>query len=221
MYPAKAVLTRARSLAWCVRPPRLAGDGVRILFYHRVSDDDDELALAPGRFREQMACLAAEGYRGVDVMTLVRELREGRVQERTIGLTFDDGYLDVAENALPPLAEHGFGATVFVAPAVMDGEVVYSWYRRQPPLIPWDDLVALDRESALRFEAHTLTHPNLLALDEERAREEIVGSRSVLGERLGRPVDVFCYPAGLFGDRERRIVAESGFRAAVSCEPGV
>src|SRR5262249_58011298 len=52
-------------------------------------------------------------------------------------------------------------------------------------------------------------------------KEEISAARAVLGARLGRPVEAFSYPAGLFGERERRYVVESGFRVAVSCEPGV
>ena len=81
-------------------------------------------------------------------------------------------------------------------------------------------MIELDGDSPLRFEAHTRTHPNLLRLDDERLREEIAGGKADLEERLGRTVDVFCYPAGLFGARERAVVAESGFPLAVSCEPG-
>ena len=66
-----------------------------------------------------------------------------------------------------------------------------------------------------------MTHPNLLALGEDAARAEIAGSKIALEERLGRPVDAFCYPAGLYGPRDRGFVADAGFRIAVSCEPGV
>ena len=83
--------------------------------YHRVSDERDELAVAPRRFREQMEFLASEGYRVVGVSEAADLAASGDPSERTLGLTFDDGYRDVAENALPVLAEHGFRATVFVA----------------------------------------------------------------------------------------------------------
>jgi peptidoglycan/xylan/chitin deacetylase (PgdA/CDA1 family) len=66
-----------------------------------------------------------------------------------------------------------------------------------------------------------VTHPNLLALDEPAARAEIVGSKAALEERLGHAVAAFCYPAGLFGARERDLVAAAGFALATSCEPGV
>ena len=89
--------------------------------YHRISDDRDELAVSPRRFREQMEFLAAEGYRVCDVPDVATRLAAGELPQRTVGLSFDDGYRDVAENALPVLAEYGYRATVFVATGVTDG----------------------------------------------------------------------------------------------------
>jgi peptidoglycan/xylan/chitin deacetylase (PgdA/CDA1 family) len=219
-YALKSAATRARSAAWFARTGgRLDTGGLRILFYHRVAEDRDELAVSPRSFAEQMDYLARQSYRVVDVVTAAELLDRGPVPARTVGLSFDDGYLDVAEHAMPILAGHGFRATVFVAPSVIDGS---AWFdRRQPDVLDWDDIGELDEEGTLRFEAHSLTHPNLPALDEHVARHEIEGSRAVLEARLGRPVEAFAYPSGLFGRRERRLVAEAGFRIAVSCEPGV
>jgi peptidoglycan/xylan/chitin deacetylase (PgdA/CDA1 family) len=216
LYPLKAWHTRLRAVAWKARGGRAPGvPGFRILFYHRVSEDRDELAVSPGRFRAQMELLAAEGYRGVDVLTAL-DAAPGAV-----GLAFDDGYRDIAEHALPELERHGFTATVFLATGVTDGRATLSWYGdRQPPLLSWEDVARLDG-GPLRFEAHTTTHPNLLAIGEERARAEIAGSKQELEERLGREVTVFCYPAGLFGERDVVLVAEAGFRAACTCEPGL
>jgi peptidoglycan/xylan/chitin deacetylase (PgdA/CDA1 family) len=221
-YPLKATLTRARTAAWVVRPHGRAEEpGLRLLFYHRVADDRDELAVPIDRFREQMDYLAELGYRVLDVVQMGALLDAGRVPERTIGLSFDDGCRDVAENALPVLAAHGFRATVFVATGVTDGRARFSWYERQPDLLGWDEIVDLDRGGVLAFESHTVTHPNLLDLGDEAAALEIAGSKAELEERLGRPVTALSYPAGLFGERDQRLAEEAGYRLAVSCEPGV
>jgi peptidoglycan/xylan/chitin deacetylase (PgdA/CDA1 family) len=188
--------------------------------YHRVSDDADELAVSPRRFREQMGVLASEGYRVVGVSEAVA-LAASADAGPLLGLTFDDGFRDVAENALPVLEEHGFRATVFLATGVTDRRSAFGWYVDQPPVLSWDEVVHLDRVGTLEFEAHTVTHPNLLALDDETADAEIRVSKVELEERLQRAVTVFAYPAGLFGERERRYVAAAGYRLAVSCEPGV
>lgn len=221
-YVLKAAATRARSTAWSLRTDGQDGrQGLRILFYHRVSDDRDELAVSPRAFRRQMDYLATESYRVVDVVQAAQLLDAGRPCRHTVGLSFDDGFVDVAEEALPLLAERGFRATVFVSPAVVDGWASFGWYRSQPPVLGWDEIVDLDREGTLRFEAHSLTHPNLLSLREPAAWEEINGSKLSLEARLGRPVVAFSYPSGLFGARERGLVAAAGFHVAVSCEPGL
>ncbi len=220
-YLMKAAATRTRSLAWSLRTDgHPDGAGLRILFYHRISNDRDELSVRPSSFRQQMDYLASQSYRVVDVLEAAELLDRGELPSKTVGLSFDDGYLDVAEQALPLLAERGFRATVFVSPAVVDGWATFTWYEFQPPLLGWDEIVELDREGTLSFEAHSLTHPNLLTLRDEAAREEIGGSKVALEARLGRPVQAFSYPSGLFGPRERELVAAAGFRVAVSCEPG-
>lgn len=222
IYPAKAALTRARSALWLLGRRRSRGrEGVRILFYHRVSDEPDELAVGTKDFARQMAFLADAGYRAVDVAGIASLLRGGQPPDGVIGLSFDDGYLDVVENACPVLDRHGFRASVYVSTEVTRGLARFSWYDRQPPLIPWEELLELDRRSPLTFEAHTLTHPNLLQLPDEGARREIHASRTELEKLLQRPVETFCYPAGLFGPRERAFVVGAGFHGAVSCEPGI
>src|SRR5688500_11362155 len=189
----KPALTRARTVAWQARG-RPARPGRRILFYHRVADARDPLAIAPRRFAEHMEALRSQGYRVLDVVAAMDD-----PDERVVGLSFDDGYRDVATNALPVLERHGFRATVFVSPAVVDGSATFTWYDEQPPLLGWTEIAALDAGSPLTFEAHTLTHPDLTALDTAAAEREIAGSKAALETRLGRPVRAFCYPAGLYG----------------------
>ena len=223
-YLAKAGGTRARSAAWLMwTRGRLDTSGLRILFYHRVADDRDELAVKPAAFAEQMDYLASEAYRAVDVLTAIDLLDSGEPLARTVALTFDDGFLDVAEHALPILSERGFQATVFIAPAVTDGRVPFSWYgeREQPPLMTWEDVLELDRDGTLRFEAHSLTHPSLTALADAEAKEEIAGAKRELEIRLGRLVRAFSYPSGLYGERVEKIAAEAGYQIALTCEPGL
>jgi peptidoglycan/xylan/chitin deacetylase (PgdA/CDA1 family) len=221
-YVAKAGVTRARSGVWLARSRgRSQAEGLRVLLYHRVADDGDPLAVSPRRFREQMDHLANAGFRVVNLAEALAILDAGQVPHMTIGLTFDDGFADVREHALPVLARHGFRATVFIATGVTDGRHSFRWYERAPPVLGWDEVGDLDREGTLSFEAHTVSHPNLLAVDDATAAREIGESREELARQLGRDVTAFAYPAGLFGERERRLVVAAGYSAAVSCEPGV
>jgi peptidoglycan/xylan/chitin deacetylase (PgdA/CDA1 family) len=220
LYPVKAAATRARSMGWLLRRrPPLPPDGkLRILFYHRVSDDGDELAVPPQRFREQMQILARLGVRATDILSALSAQSEA---EQAVGLSFDDAYADVADNAVPVLRELGFAATVFVPTAVIDGRAALPAQQRPAAFMTWERLRELDREGVLRAEAHSVTHRNLLALDDAEARNEIVDSRAELAEQLEREVTAFAYPAGLAGPREIRLAREAGYELAVTCEPGL
>jgi peptidoglycan/xylan/chitin deacetylase (PgdA/CDA1 family) len=224
---AKTLVTHTRSMAWAARGRRDPHGGLRILFYHRISDERDPLAVRVDRFREQMEWLAEQGFRALDVVAAWRTLTQhhgvqgtGGPGQRVIGLSFDDGYRDVAENALPVLKGLGFSATVFIVTGAVDGTVRFGWYERQPELLGWADIEHLDLTSGLCFEAHSETHANLLTLGPDAARGELARSKATLESHLGRPVGGFCYPAGLYGSRERRLAAECGFELAVSSEPG-
>jgi peptidoglycan/xylan/chitin deacetylase (PgdA/CDA1 family) len=213
----KVAVTRWRTARW---RPGTVRPGLRILFYHRVSEDPDVLAVTPRRFAAQMQWLRARGLRVVDAGEAARLLAAGEGREGVVGLCFDDGYRDVAVNAVPVLERLGFAASVFVVSGVAAGHARLSWYAEQPPMLTWRELRALDRGSPLRCEAHTVTHPNLLALGDRAAEAEIAGSRAALEVALERRVEGFCYPAGLYGPRDRALVADAGFAWATSCAPG-
>ena len=112
------------------------------------------------------------------MVAAVDALRRGEAGSTdVVALSFDDGYRDVAANALPVLERHGFRATVFVSPAVVDGTATFTWYDDQPPVLGLERDHGLDGGSPLTFEAHTLTHPDLTALDDDAAEREIAGSQ--------------------------------------------
>lgn len=71
--------------------------------------------------------------------------------------------------------------------------------------------------------AHTVTHPALSALDEERQRKEIFSSREELKTIIGREVTIFSYPFGRKADYNRtsvRLCREGGFTKAAANFPG-
>jgi peptidoglycan/xylan/chitin deacetylase (PgdA/CDA1 family) len=216
---AKAALVRGQALAGTVRGGTRR-PGLRILYYHRISDERDPLAVTPAAFRRQMNALAASGQRVVDLYEIDDLALE--TDEAAIALTFDDGYRDVLEHALPVLREHGFPCTVFVVPGAIAGVATFSWYRAgaMPPLAGWDELRAQERAGLVHFEPHTMTHPVLTTISLEHAQSEIAESKQVVEEELGRPARIFCYPGGYYSPREVDLVRDCGYRAAVTCEFG-
>jgi peptidoglycan/xylan/chitin deacetylase (PgdA/CDA1 family) len=216
---AKAALVRGQVLAGTFRggPKR---PGLRILYYHRISDDRDPLAVTRDDFKRQMEALAESGQRVVDLYEI--DDLEIAPDESAIALTFDDGYRDVLEHGLPVLREHGFPSTTFVVPGVIAGECVFDWYvpGPAPPVAGWDELRAEEAAGLTRFEPHTISHPVLTGLAREDARREILESKLAVEHELGRPARLFCYPGGFYSPREVKLVGECGLRAAVTCEFG-
>jgi peptidoglycan/xylan/chitin deacetylase (PgdA/CDA1 family) len=194
--------------------------GARILCYHRVARDRGDLAVSPRDFRRQIELLLAFDARVVRLAELPRLLAE-QPGERFVCLTFDDGYRDFEDEALPVLREAGVPATLFVTTGFASGTTRMSWYKEPRPLLGWADLERLATEELVELGAHTRTHPDLRLLSGEEAREEIEGCRAELEERLGVRPASFAYPAGLFSDRERRLVEAAGYALAVTVEPGV
>lgn len=218
----KRVQTRLRTRIWPLRK-RLASpsEGLRVLFYHRVADDPADLLTVTRRvFEAEMALLAERGYQVLDVVSALDRLYSGELEPRTVALTFDDGYVDNTENALPVLERFGFRGTVFVL-----GDLAATTHPFLPgstaPLLSWDAIKLLDGRSPLSFEAHSLTHPDLTRVSDAASWNEIHGSGARLEAVLGRPKNVFCYPGGFAGRREREYVRRSGYRYGITTEPGV
>jgi peptidoglycan/xylan/chitin deacetylase (PgdA/CDA1 family) len=208
---AKTALTKARTARWrAKRDPRF-----RILTYHRVSNDGDPLAIPVHEFRRQMEWLADERLPVAGVSAGL----EARA-EPSIALTFDDGFADATEIALPVLRDLGFGATLYIVPAVIDGDARFNWYGGEsPPTATWD-LLATAVEDGFEVGAHTLTHPVLTYLPVDDCRREIARPPELIEARLGVRPTTFSYPAGVYGERERQLVEEAAYASAVTSRQG-
>lgn len=215
----KALIVATQAVALHPRQAR-QGKGLRILYYHRISADRDELAVHPESFRHQLDAIAKLGGPIVDLYAWAA--KPEATSEGAIALTFDDAYHDFADNAYPLLRERRWPATVFVVAEAALGNLRFPWYpSRHPELLRWDEMRAIEREGLARFEPHSLTHPVLTRVDDETAWREISGSKVAVEDELGREARIFCYPGGHFGPRELAMAERAGYAAAVSCEYGV
>jgi peptidoglycan/xylan/chitin deacetylase (PgdA/CDA1 family) len=99
-----------------------------ILTYHRVREQRDPI-FAGDPDKEQFAAQMRMLRKYFNVLTLrqaVAEMREGRLPERAICVTFDDGYSDNPEVAAPILEEQGIAATFFIATGYLNGGIMWN-----------------------------------------------------------------------------------------------
>jgi len=141
-------------------------------------------------FANQMRWLRNAGYRTVDLCELTQGFAEKQNLDKTVVITFDDGYRDFVDGALPALKQCGFSATVFLATdRIQDAPT----HLNGAEYLTWQDVRELHREG-IRFGSHTVTHPDMRSLDPEQIEYELGCSKEVIEQKLGEAVSSFAYP---------------------------
>jgi peptidoglycan/xylan/chitin deacetylase (PgdA/CDA1 family) len=180
-----------------------------ILMYHRLAEEPgNRMCVTPGRFAEQMTWLKRRGLRGVGVGTLIDAMRAGR-KRGLVGITFDDGYDNLAETALPVLLRHEFTATMFIVSGLLGGTNEWD----EPPAWP---LMSADQvrdlaAAGMEIGSHSATHQRLASVTANQLEAEISESRASLGQVIGAPIRGFAYPFGSMDAAARRAVRDAGY----------
>lgn len=189
-----------------------------VLMYHgveEVPEDPHGLCVTPARFAEQMTWLADRGLRGVGMSELLDAMRAGR-DRGLVGITFDDGYVSVLENAVPELSRHGFTATMFIISGRLGG--TNEWDAGPVWPLMSADQVAKVEAAGMEIGSHSATHTRLAGVGAGRLAAEVSGSRADLGELLGHPIAGFAYPWGNMDAAARQAVRDAGYDYACSVE---
>lgn len=198
---------------------------IPILMYHNVAAAPSgarlpELYVTPDAFAWQMRVLARFGFRGVSLAEAMPVLR-GERAERVAVLTFDDGYADNVENALPVLLRHGFHATCYLTSHALGRYNEWDAHLlnvRKPVMSP--DQLRTWCAAGMEVGAHTRTHPRLSTLDLPAIAGEVAGSRADLEDHTGREVAHFCYPYGEYDGRVLSAARAAGYATATTLRRG-
>lgn len=199
--------------------------GVAALLFHHVGPSragtHPSLTLRPERFARFIRVLHRLGYRGVAAGAWTAWRRgDASLPARPILVTFDDGYADLVDCALPILHRFGWAATIFVAASSVGGRSVWD----EPEAVAHRVLSAVEIRTwaarGVEFGAHGETHSDLAQVEPQRLQQEVVGSRDALAELLDSPVTAFAYPYGSYNEQVRELVARS-FELAFGLEEGL
>jgi peptidoglycan/xylan/chitin deacetylase (PgdA/CDA1 family) len=198
-----------------------------VVAFHRVqrgADVSDGLTVAPQTF-ESFCRFFRRHFHVVPLRELVGKLEDGGTLRRELAITFDDGYRDNFENAMPILESLSLPATFFVVSRWVGSDVVPFWDRRLGVRHPWMTWSQIRDLHAKGFDigAHTRTHVDLGMLSPAAACEEIAGARADLEDQLGARVQSFAYPFGgpdHITDANRGLVRAAGFRCCCSAFGG-
>ncbi|MEU5755252.1 polysaccharide deacetylase family protein [Streptomyces sp. NPDC047829] len=189
--------------------------------YHSVGDrsaDPYGITVTPDRLDAQLGWLRRRGLRGVPVSELLAARARG-AGRGLVGLTFDDGYADFVEHALPCLRRWGCGATLFVLPGRLGGDNAWDPLGPRKPLLTADGIRHAAAEG-VEIGSHGLTHIDLTEADDAALRAETAESRALLADLIGAPVTGFCYPYGTVDARAVEAVRAAGYAYACAIGPG-
>ena len=190
---------------------------VPVLMYHSITPEahpDSMLAVSVKTFDRQMRFLKARHYNVVPLETLIDLIRQRKkIPRNTVVLTLDDGYKDNYLYAYPVLKKYGLPATVFI--------IVNEVGRPQNDRLGWDQILQMQGSGVINFGSHAIgPDPLVKAASEKELRHQIFDSKMLLEKRLGRPVEVFSYPEGMFNHKIRQMVIDAGYKGAVATNPG-
>ena len=139
----------------------------------------------------------------------------------SFALTFDDGFENFIEHALPVLEQYRFPATVFVISAYCGRRNDWASQPQNIPRLPlmsWTNLRSLSRE-LIQIGAHSVTHPDLTRISCLEVETELRQSKLQIEDQIGAPVQTLAYPYGTSSARIRTIAADE-FRLACGTRMG-
>lgn len=188
--------------------------GLLILQYHHVSvDTPPSTSIRPNQFRAHMKWLDESGYTVLSLPDAIERLRTGKtLPDRSIAITFDDGYRDIYVHAFPELERRGWPFTVFINPEPHD--------QQNPNWMSWDELRDMAAASGT-IANHTRSHLFMLrqAVDEDqqawlaRLQAEIETAERRIREETTQEHKLLAYPYGESNPAIRKLAAELGYVA--------
>jgi peptidoglycan/xylan/chitin deacetylase (PgdA/CDA1 family) len=201
-------------------------DRTVVLTYHSIRPPGlYKYSTSAALFEAHLEWLAAHcTVVGFEEVLLPAEQPRGKPR---VAITFDDGYQDNVEIALPLLQKYRLTATFFITTGLLQKDTPtlnrlaanFGNSLEQMGPLNFAGLRALDA-AGMHIGAHTHSHHNLRQLSPKEQREELYKSRAILEDALGKAVPTMSYPYGLPGYAVdagvSRASLETGYRLAAT-----
>ncbi len=196
----------------CLASTIASASGAAIVLYHHVATDTPpSTSLSPAQFRSHLEFIRDNAIDVIPLDELLKAIETGiELPEKTIAITFDDGYLSIFTEAFPMLTEFGFPFTVFISTGPID--------RAQPNYMTWDQIRTMSDADVI-IANHMVEHPYMLDRQPEQTdelwllnlKEELLRAQLTINNETGQDHKLFAYPYGEYDDRIKQMVTELGF----------
>lgn len=213
---------------------------VPVLMYHHVSPSAGMITTSPRNFERQIAGLARAGYHALTVDEFAGFLAGVPVPEKSLLITFDDGYLDNYVYAHPILQRYGMRGAIFLitgligdgparpvqgqgvalpsTPDHLQAKALLAAGANDSVMLRWSEVQVMREAGTFEFHSHTHTHTRWDLQDIPREAclahmaHEFSQSRAALTHHLGSVSAHFCWPQGYFDADYVRLAGQAGFK---------
>jgi len=200
---------------------------IKVLMYHRVVEEAPPKQthwhyVTLSKFKRQMKIIEKLGFTPINFYDYLL-YKEGKLTLPTkpVIITFDDGYLDTFEQAVPVLREMDMTAVIFVMGNRNLERAFWDELNEEDvcPLMS-DEQIRIADQQGFEIGAHSFDHVDLVNLSDRDISCQIKKSKEAIESVLNKRIYTFAYPYGSVDERVRDIVAASDFLFACGVYTG-
>ena len=186
---------------------------IPILMYHSISDGDsnNSLLVPPTLFDQHIKWLSDNGFKSMSLDEVSIARTTGKVPEKPVVITFDDGYADNYTEAFPILQKYNMKGTFFIITDKSDKDGYFMS----------SDMLKEMKENGMEIENHTAYHLELNTLSREEQVASIENAQVFLNDIIGVKSQHLCYPVGRYDDITIEVAKELDIDLAVTTESGI
>ncbi|AOR22500.2 polysaccharide deacetylase [Clostridium taeniosporum] len=186
--------------------------GVPVLYYHSVKNSEgSEIIISPQKLRNQLRYIKDSGYSTLTLNELEDHLLNNiPIPEKSIVITFDDGYMDNYTNVFPILKDLEIKATIFCITFQLDGGYYLS-----------EDAIKKMSDYGIDIQSHTAGHPDLATMTYEEQLKEFIESKDTLEAITEKPVTSIAYPYGHYNNNTIKAAKDAGFKLGFTTHLGL
>ena len=198
-----ALATQTRLLApyRYARLRQLARNGeapISVPFYHRVADERPNDWTISRRGFQRHVEYCQQNFELIDLAEVQRRVRDRDSCTPAVSFTFDDGYSENCDFALPLLIERKVPCTYFVSTENVIHGKGFGHDCRCPLAVNSKKQVREMSDAGIEIGCHTRSHVDFAKVhDLKIVRREIVDAKAELEQIIGRAVRYFAFPFGL------------------------
>jgi len=220
---------------------------IPVLMYHHINPNSgDMITVTPAAFEAHLRSIRDNGYRVLGPDELLGFMDGSfACREKSLLITFDDGYLDNFVYAFPLLKKYNTRALIFTPTGWLDGASaeplnntgLNAFYKNPPThreakalvakgafskaIMDWDMAREMKESGLVDFASHTVSHIECNNLPLSILERELGNSKKRLAEELNAPCDYLCWPCGKFNDEAVRVARKTGYKACFTTNHGV